>query len=272
MRCFVIIPFLFYCFSFSQGQSTCYSTTYKSGASVISYTVYRYSIVSTQYDFELSIFAYDESEQESNEQPLYGKNTKSGFWLSKDSTLFNTQRVQGYFKGKSKMKITDLSILHFRPDTALLELDECENIAPPMVITDFDHGFDEGDGEYEYIPPPVPIPDVYYEPVELNYIENCEPSPSFLGGHDSLILFLKTNMIYPEISKEIGAEGTVYVQFIVEIDGSLSDVVILKGVEFHLNKEAIRLVKSMPKWIPGSDFNKELVRCRVILPVRFSLM
>lgn len=219
--------------------------------------------ISKHYTHVLNIYYHglhiiDEYDQQYDHEYFYCKQIDSVFYLSKDSTYFNLRKSKGYFQDDSNLKITDVSFMSFRPTTANLLMESCDYKQINFVENEISDRPDNTEMDED--------------PVNLSYVENCEIPPSFPGGQDSLNLFLKTNMVYPLIAKENGADGTTYVQFIVEIDGSISDVVILKGVEFHLNKEAIRLVKSMPKWIPGSYFNKGLVRCRVILPVRFSLM
>lgn len=101
-------------------------------------------------------------------------------------------------------------------------------------------------------------------------IEFVESMPSFPGGEDSLLVFLQNNLVYPAASKEKGISGIVYVSFVVETDGSISGVEILKGVNDELDAEAMRVIRMMPKWTPGKQNGNE-ERVEMTLPVRFVL-
>lgn len=112
-----------------------------------------------------------------------------------------------------------------------------------------------------------------------NYLESAHPEdvfvfaekmPEFTGGDKELIAYLNRNLIYPPFAKENEIEGTVYVNFIVERDGTISKVKITNGIKGGCNEEAMRLVKSMPKWIPGKQSGKE-VRVFFDIPVIFKL-
>lgn len=82
--------------------------------------------------------------------------------------------------------------------------------------------------------------------------------------------FLYKNIKYPTIAQENGTQGQVVLQFVVERDGSITDIRVVKSVDPYLDKEALRVVKTMPKWKPGKQRGKP-VRCRFTLPVRFRL-
>lgn len=97
-----------------------------------------------------------------------------------------------------------------------------------------------------------------------------EVQPSFPGGPEALYRWLSSNMQYPAEAEENGEQGRVVVSFVVDCDGSTSSVKIAKGVSDSLNKEAIRLVRNMPKWIPGRT-NGEAVRCRCSIPITFRM-
>lgn len=94
----------------------------------------------------------------------------------------------------------------------------------------------------------------------------AEEMPQFIGGDVSLKKYIEANMILPIEAHEI--EGNVYVGFIVETTGALTDISIKKGAHYLLDKEAIRLVKNMPKWKPGKQ-NGKSVRVIVVIPIRF---
>ena len=95
--------------------------------------------------------------------------------------------------------------------------------------------------------------------------------PSFPGGQTALSQFLEDNMKYPPAAEANGVQGTVQIGFFVEKDGTLRDIKVNKSVDPSLDKEAIRLVKSMPKWIPGKEKNGKLVVLPYVLPITFKL-
>ena len=94
--------------------------------------------------------------------------------------------------------------------------------------------------------------------------------PEFPGGQAKLMNWLAVNIRYPDAAQQNGVQGRVTVRFVVEKDGSLSGVRILKGVDKDLDAEAIRVVKRMPRWQPGRK-NGEPVRSEFSLPVTFKL-
>ena len=100
--------------------------------------------------------------------------------------------------------------------------------------------------------------------------EVCEQMPIFEGGDAALLKYLTDSVKYPELAKKHGVQGRVVIGFIVEKDGSLTDVKVLRHVDIDLDAEALRVVKGMPKWIPGCQ-DEQLVRVRYNVPVSFRL-
>ena len=98
----------------------------------------------------------------------------------------------------------------------------------------------------------------------------AEHMPEFPGGMGELMKYLQKTIKYPSISQDNGVQGRVVVQFIVNTDGSIVDPVVVKSVDPYLDKEAIRVVKAMPKWKPGQQRGKA-VRVKFTLPVQFRL-
>ena len=98
----------------------------------------------------------------------------------------------------------------------------------------------------------------------------CEQMPIFEGGDAALLKYLTDSVKYPELAKKHGVQGRVVIGFIVEKDGSLTDVKVLRHVDIALDAEALRVVKGMPKWIPGCQ-DEQLVRVRYNVPVSFRL-
>ena len=97
-----------------------------------------------------------------------------------------------------------------------------------------------------------------------------EVMPQFPGGQIAMLQYIMKNIKYPEQAMKEGIQGRVAVRFIVEKDGSISDVKPILSVHPLLNKEAVRVVESMPKWTPGKQ-NGKPVRVRFNLPVMFKL-
>ena len=97
-----------------------------------------------------------------------------------------------------------------------------------------------------------------------------EQMPLFPGGDAALMGYLRDNIHYPTVAAENGVQGRVVVGFVVERDGSITDVNVLRSVDPSLDREAMRVVKSMPKWTPGKQ-NGSAVRVKYQVPVTFRL-
>ena len=119
-----------------------------------------------------------------------------------------------------------------------------------------------------YTPPPPPKPVVEEATEEIFVV--VEKQPEFPGGTTALMKFLGDNIKYPIIAQENGIQGRVITNFVVERDGSISDVQVVRGQDPSLDKEAVRVIKTMPKWTPGQQRGKP-VRVRFTLPVVFRL-
>ena len=100
--------------------------------------------------------------------------------------------------------------------------------------------------------------------------EVCEQMPIFEGGDAALLKYLRENLKYPDKTKDRGVQGRLVIGFIVEKDGSLTDVKVLRPVDIDLDAEVLRVVKGMPKWIPGRQ-NGKRVRVRYLLPIHICL-
>lgn len=108
------------------------------------------------------------------------------------------------------------------------------------------------------------------KPVEEKVFDVVEQMPQFPGGDAALFEYLSTHIKYPTIAEETGVQGRVIVTFVVERDGSITDVKVVKSVDPSLDKEASRVVAGMPKWIPGKQ-NGSAVRVKYTVPVTFRL-
>jgi len=117
-----------------------------------------------------------------------------------------------------------------------------------------------------------PIPPMQDEPQIIDNTPIAIPQfmPEFPGGLSQLYAFMGKNIKYPQLAKETNIQGTVFVNFIVEKDGSISNVTILRSIGGGCDEEAIRVVQAMPKWKPGMQMG-EPVRVSYNLPVKFTL-
>lgn len=106
--------------------------------------------------------------------------------------------------------------------------------------------------------------------VENKVFDVVEQMPSFPGGQSALMSYLANNIKYPVVAQENGVQGRVVVSFVVERDGSITDVQVVRSVDPSLDREAQRVVRSMPKWIPGKQ-NGQAVRAKYNVPVSFRL-
>ena len=114
-------------------------------------------------------------------------------------------------------------------------------------------------------PPTAPKPEVATKVFDV-----VEEMPSFPGGQGALMSYLASNIKYPVVAQENGVQGRVIVSFVVERDGSISDVRVARSVDPSLDREAQRVVKSMPRWKPGKQ-NGSAVRVKYTVPVVFRL-
>lgn len=105
---------------------------------------------------------------------------------------------------------------------------------------------------------------------EDKVLEDAEQMPMFPGGQSALNKFLSENIHYPIIAQESGIQGRVVVKFVVSRSGDIMDIQIIRGVDSSLDREAVRVVQSMPKWIPGKHRGKP-VSVYFTLPVEFRL-
>ena len=113
-------------------------------------------------------------------------------------------------------------------------------------------------------------PKVIETPQQAEIFTVVEEQPAYPGGEEARIAYLQQNIKYPEEAKELGIQGKVFVTFVVEVDGTITDVRVLRGIGGGCDEEAIRVVKSMPKWVPGKQRGVP-VRVQFNLPIKFTL-
>lgn len=120
--------------------------------------------------------------------------------------------------------------------------------------------------EVVWVPPVVETKEVVEDIIHMT----AEFMPEFPGGVSALMKYLNTTIKYPTISQEIGSQGRVIVQFVVDRDGNITNPEVVRGIDAHLDKEAIRVISAMPKWKPGTQNGKK-VRVKYTVPVVFRL-
>ncbi|MBK9292132.1 MAG: energy transducer TonB [Bacteroidetes bacterium] len=117
-----------------------------------------------------------------------------------------------------------------------------------------------------YVPPVKEEEEI----VEQEIFTIVESMPEFPGGQQAMLEFIARNIKYPPLARESGIQGRVFVNFVVEPDGSVSNVKVIRGIGGGCDEEAVRVIQSMPKWTPGRQRGKP-VRVSFNLPVRFTL-
>ena len=155
----------------------------------------------------------------------------------------------------------------------------------PLEVNFSEYGIDHLEGQVTYILTLLrgdfqrePSEIRRQNPVNLNrqssdnskVFDVVEEMPQFPGGPSALFEYLAQNINYPVVAEENGVQGRVILTFVVERDGTITDVTVVKSVDPSLDKEAQRVVKSMPRWIPGK-MNGSPVRVKYTVPVTFIL-
>ncbi len=166
------------------------------------------------------------------------------------------------------------------PPVVMPEAEVIEEALPPTAdqLADATSGptTAEGTGVDEVIAPPEATGptrqetglEVTQKPEEAFVV--VEQQPEYPGGFEALRSFLGKNLRYPRSAASAGVSGRVYISFVVNTDGSLTDVQLLKGIGFGCDEEARRVVSQMPRWKPGRQ-SGQAVRVRYNLPITFTL-
>lgn len=189
-------------------------------------------------------------------------------WKSYDKIEINMeQRVQAEIP-EEMVQITRQDTPPPPPEppqtTTELNIVENEVEVEEDIIIDVDADMDTEVEEY------VPMIMEEEEVVEEKIFIVVEDQPSFPGGDAARMKYLGKNIEYPQLARESGIQGTVFVTFVVEKDGHVTDVRILRGIGGGCDEEAVRVVKNMPNWSPGKQRGKP-VRVQFNMPIRFAL-
>jgi len=173
-------------------------------------------------------------------------------------------------KVKSSVKFTAPEIKkddEVKPEDELKSQDDLSKTNTAIGAFDV-KGNDEAEGEV--LKAKEVVVDEKPKEEETKVFDVVEQMPQFPGGPNALFEYLSKNIKYPVVAEENGIQGRVIVTFVVERDGSITDVKVAKSVDPSLDKEARRVVKSMPHWIPGKQ-NGSAVRVKYTVPVTFRL-
>lgn len=175
-------------------------------------------------------------------------------------------------KVKSSVKFTAPVIKkddEVKPEEEIKTQDEL--MKTNTAIGTFDvKGNDDAGGEVLKAKEVIAQPEPPKHEEENKVFDVVEQMPMFPGGASALQAYLRDNVHYPVVAQENGVQGRVVVSFVVEKDGSITDVQVARSVDPSLDKEAVRVVKSMPRWQPGKQ-NGAAVRVKFIVPVAFRL-
>ena len=190
-------------------------------------------------------------------------------WTEKEVTKYEVTDTEFFFEEEIDIQQTTQETPPPPPPPAVQEV-EVLNVVEDDVETETIEINTEDDKDVEVvIAPPVEAP-VEEEEEEVIFMV-VESMPEFPGGQQALFKYLADNVKYPVIAQENGIQGRVICQFVVNKDGSIVDVVAVRSSgEASLDKEAIRVISSMPKWKPGKQRGKP-VRVKYTVPVNFRL-
>ncbi len=189
-------------------------------------------------------------------------------WTEKEVTKYEVTDTEFLFEEEVEIQQTSQETPPPPPPPAVQEV-EVLNVVEDNVETESIEVNTEETEQEVVIAAPVEAP-VEEEEEEVVFVV-VESMPEFPGGQQALFKYLSENVKYPVIAQENGIQGRVICQFVVNKDGSIVDVeVVRSGGDPSLDKEAVRVIKSMPKWKPGKQRGKA-VRVKYTVPVNFKL-
>lgn len=199
--------------------------------------------------------------------------TKKEAKVEKKTEAPKVEQVQKVEKVKSSIAFTPPVIKkdsEVKPEEEMKTQDELKETNTAIGAFDV-KGNDEAGGTVLKAVEDIATPEPPKQEAEQNKVfDVVEQQPQYPGGMGALNQWLGSNIKYPVMAAENGIEGRVVVQFVVERDGSVSGVHVVRGVDPSLDKEATRVVSAMPKWIPGKQ-NGSAVRVKYTVPVTFRL-
>ena len=209
-----------------------------------------------EHETEVALEAVEEEMEEDKDEEEIVYEQEELEQLVAEETVMNSEKFTAY-------EMEDDA-----PEQVTKTQDEVAQSDIAIGAIDYDQGSDEAEHVLKVnekvvdeVPPKVE---------ETKVFDVVEQMPQFKGGDAALMDYLNKNIKYPVIAEENGIQGRVVTTFVVERDGSITDVRVIKSVDPSLDKEAVRVVKAMPKWNPGKQ-NGAAVRVKFTLPVTFRL-
>ena len=190
-------------------------------------------------------------------------------WTEREVTKYEVQDTEFLFEDELDIQQTTQETPPPPPPPAVQEVEVLNVVEDNVETESIEVNSEDDEAEEVVIAAPVEAP-VEEEEEEVVFVV-VESMPEFPGGQQALFKYLSENVKYPMIAQENGIQGRVICQFVVNKDGSIVDVeVVRSGGDPSLDKEAIRVIKSMPKWKPGKQRGKA-VRVKYTVPVNFKL-
>lgn len=192
-------------------------------------------------------------------------------WTEKEVTVYDVFDQEILFEDEVEIEQTQQQETPPppQPEQVIQEIEELVVVDDNKEVAHIDINTEDDDTKVEIAAPVQQV--VEEEEVEEEVFVVVEKMPEFPGGQAALFKFLSENVKYPVIAQENGIQGRVICQFVVNKDGSIVDVeVVRSGGDASLDKEAVRVIKSMPKWNPGQQRGKP-VRVKYTVPVNFKL-
>ena len=190
-------------------------------------------------------------------------------WTEKEVTKYEVSDTDFFFEEEIDIQQTSQETPPPPPPPAVQEVEVLNGVEDDVEVEEIEINTEDDKDVEVVIAPPVEAP--VEEEEEDVIFQVVESMPEFPGGQQALFKYLAENVKYPVIAQENGIQGRVICQFVVNKDGSIVDVVAVRSSgEASLDKEAIRVIKSMPKWKPGKQRGKP-VRVKYTVPVNFRL-
>ena len=190
-------------------------------------------------------------------------------WTEKEVTKYEVTDTEFLFEEEVDIQQTSQETPPPPPPPAVQEVEVLNVVEDNVETESIEVNTEDDKAEEVVISAPVEAP-VEEEEEEVVFVI-VESMPEFPGGQQALFKYLSENVKYPVIAQENGIQGRVICQFVVNKDGSIVDVeVVRSGGDPSLDKEAVRVIKSMPKWKPGKQRGKP-VRVKYTVPVNFKL-
>ena len=153
-----------------------------------------------------------------------------------------------------------------KPQVTQIEIVDNEEEIEEEIEIDAEVSQDEVLEEYDFTPPEIEEEEI----VEAEIFKVVEEMPEFPGGAAKMMEYIQKNIKYPMMARESDIQGRVFVNFVVEPDGSITNVTVMRGIGGGCDEEALRVVQSMPNWKPGKQ-RGSAVRCSFTVPIIFKL-